>query len=1054
MNLKKLPLLLAASVVWASFLALIPSTSGADGPSTPVIGQSTGVITGRVENKVTGRYLNNARVAVKQTSLLALTDETGAYRLADVPSGTIVLEIFYTGLDVQTVAVEVPAGRSVTQNVGLTSAARYGETGETVKLDSFIVSTARETDAAAIAINERRFAGNPKDVVSTDAFGDITGGNIGEFMKYLPGVLPVDGGGSEVNNISLRGLPANLTVFTTDGAQLASANTGGDTRTTDVTNVMMTNVARVEVIKLPLPSTRADSMAGTVNLVTKTAFERTGAEFRYRAHLTSNAQYLSFERSPYILENRTYKTYPGFDFDYTNPITKNFGVVVSGLHSRILTPSHALFRDYTATGANTGASFSNPAFVEIINRSPSLAVAQRDSLGLKAEWRISPNAVLSAGLQTSYNTSEAQNNQFKQGTGTNGAPTVATGARFSFGPDFSYGATGRGSATLPSTLQAVLSASTAANLSYKYNDGKWKVDAGTSQSAARKSARQTERGFFNSITVGLKVPVRLLFSEIKEESMTIKALDNTEREVDIHDINNYSITAAATAPRDVRDHVQAYNFDVRRQFDGGRFPVALQVGGSFQEQQRDSQRRPDAFTYRAPNGDVSAAPYENKIFRPEVNGEAGRYYNQGGKIGPTVSPLLAWRAWEKNPDLFYQTPAQVLASEQNYRVNSFNITEAVSVAYVQAESRLFHDRLNIVTGVRFEHTGNKGLGVLQDPSAVFVRSADGSFAHTSAGARIRRPEAGVAGSIEEMRLIYQRRGARASRTTDGYFPSLHLRYNVTDSLMARASYAKAYGRPDFTNIIPNTVTNEADVSDPNQVQGTLTTSNAGLKPWYADCFDLSLEYYTRQGGVFSAGVYLKEIKDFFGTFSKVATPADLQLLGFDSSYENWLITTKINAGDARISGMEFSVTQSLEPLGSWGRYFKVFVNGTKLKLESKSNLADFGYFLPESANWGFTVNKRPFTFRANWNYRGWLKAGPQPTRGPDGYGYLKPAGPNLDASFDYQVGRSTFLFLNAKNVLNNPVNTELRGSETPQYAKRYSTQNFGAILTLGVRGKF
>ena len=270
----------------------------------------------------------------------------------------------------------------------------------------------------------------------------------------------------------------------------------------------------------------------------------------------------------------------------------------------------------------------------------------------------------------------------------------------------------------------------------------------------------------------------------------------------------------------------------------------------------------------------------------------------------------------------------------------------------------------------------------------------------------------------------------------------------------RASYAKSYGRPDFTNIIANTVTNEADVSDPSQIQGTLTTSNAGLKPWYADNFDLSAEYYTKQGGVFSAGVYRKDITDFFGTFSKVATAADLALLGFDSQYENWMITTKINAGDARITGAEFSINQSLEILGGWGRYFKVFLNGTKLKLVSNSNLADFGYFLPASANWGFFMNKKPFTFRANWNYRGWLKASPQPTRGPDGFYYLKPAAPTLDASLDVQIRRTVFLFVNAKNVFATPIHHAMWGSETPVYAQRYSTQNFGVILTAGMRGSF
>jgi iron complex outermembrane receptor protein len=1052
----KAPTIVALIATW---FALIADASrplfGAIGASDSAAVKSAGVITGRVQHLVTGRFLNNARVSIRHTDLVALTDESGSYRIAGAPAGTVVLEVFYTGLDPQQISLNVPAGRSVEQDIGLTSAARYGGAAETVRLDPFVVSTARETDATAIAINERRFAGNPKDVISTDAFGDITGGNIGEFMKSLPGVLPVDGGGSEVNNVSLRGLPANLTVFTNDGAQMAGANTAGDSRTADVSNISINNVSRVEVIKSPLPSTRADSLAGTVNLVSKSAFERSRAEFRYRFHLTSNDQYFSFQRTPDTLEENTYKVYPGFDFEYAAPITRDFGFVVSGLHSQILTASHALFRDYNATASGTGASYGRPFLYNLYNRGPSLAISQRDSLSVKADWRLRPNTVLSVSLQTSYNTSTSSNIQFTQSTGTNGAPTPTTGTPLSYGPDFTAGATGRGSATLPSTLQGIQGAATAANISYRFNDGRWKIDAGLGRSAARKSTRQTARGYFNGITVGLKMPVRISFSKITPDSATISAFDVGNREIDIYDINNYQITAATTAPRDIRDEVQAYNLDVRRQISAWSFPVALQIGGSSQAQERETQRQSDTWTYRGPNGDSSAAPYSNRIFRPEVYNHPGLYYNQGAKIAPIVSPLLAWRAFEKSPDLFYQTPAQVLASEQARRVNAFKIKETVSAAYFQAELRFLKDRLNVITGVRFEKTVDDGLGVLQDSSVVFVRNADGSFAHNTAGTRIRTPEAGAAGSIEEMRLVYTRLGYHGNRAFDGWFPSLHLRYNLSENVLARASYAKAYGRPDFSNIIPNTVSNEADVADPNQVpQGTLRISNTGLRPWYADCFDLSLEYYTPQGGVFSAGAYLKEIKDFFGTFSKIATLADLQQLGFDSSYENWQVTTKINAGDARISGVEFSISQSLDALGRWGRYLKVFVNGTKLKLESSSNLADFGYFLPESANWGVLVNRKPITFRVNWNYRGWLKASPQATRGLDGFYYLKPAAPTLDASVDYQLRNRMFLFANAKNVFNTQIYHEMRGSETPEYAKRYSTQNFGVIVTAGIKGTF
>ena len=52
-----------------------------------------------------------------------------------------------------------------------------------VKLDSFVVGSARDTNAASIAINEQRFAPNIKNIVSADALGDVMDGNVGEFLK-------------------------------------------------------------------------------------------------------------------------------------------------------------------------------------------------------------------------------------------------------------------------------------------------------------------------------------------------------------------------------------------------------------------------------------------------------------------------------------------------------------------------------------------------------------------------------------------------------------------------------------------------------------------------------------------------------------------------------------------------------------------------------------------------------------------------------------------------------------------------------------------------------
>jgi len=164
-------------------LALFTIAQAAESAGAP-----TAVVTGRVQNVVTGQYLNNARVAVRDTGEVAFTDESGTYLLTRVPAGSITLEVFYTGLDAQAIPLQLAPGRSIVRNVELTSAARYG-TGEVVTLDPFVAVANRETDAQAIASNEQRFAPNLKNVLSTDSLGDVFGSSVGEFLKFVPGVV-------------------------------------------------------------------------------------------------------------------------------------------------------------------------------------------------------------------------------------------------------------------------------------------------------------------------------------------------------------------------------------------------------------------------------------------------------------------------------------------------------------------------------------------------------------------------------------------------------------------------------------------------------------------------------------------------------------------------------------------------------------------------------------------------------------------------------------------------------------------------------------------------
>ncbi|MEQ1918960.1 MAG: hypothetical protein ABL955_07145, partial [Elusimicrobiota bacterium] len=70
-----------------------------------------------------------------------------------------------------------------------------------------------EIDGAAIAINEKRFATDLRNVIAADEFGPMADGNVGELLKHVPGVA-LDYVGGAAMNISLNGVPAGYVPVT------------------------------------------------------------------------------------------------------------------------------------------------------------------------------------------------------------------------------------------------------------------------------------------------------------------------------------------------------------------------------------------------------------------------------------------------------------------------------------------------------------------------------------------------------------------------------------------------------------------------------------------------------------------------------------------------------------------------------------------------------------------------------------------------------------------------------------------------------------------------
>jgi len=224
--------------------------------------ENPATIVGRVGNAATGSSLEGASVTLEGTTFGTTTERDGTYRL-QVPPGNYSLAVTYTGLDRQVAPVTVQGGETQRRDLAMTSAI--------YKMDAFTVASEREGNALAITL--QRQAPNVKDVVSADAFGNMAG-NPAELLGRLPGV--VADSGLEGRYVTIRGIDRTLTGVTMDGNRMANGASAGSTREFQFELISSDRIERIEVTKSPTPDMDADSIAGVVNLISKSAFDRSG----------------------------------------------------------------------------------------------------------------------------------------------------------------------------------------------------------------------------------------------------------------------------------------------------------------------------------------------------------------------------------------------------------------------------------------------------------------------------------------------------------------------------------------------------------------------------------------------------------------------------------------------------------------------------------------------------------------------------------------------------------------------------------------------------------
>lgn len=192
-----------------------------------------------------------------------------------MPAGDVTVVVRYTGLRESRSAASVVAGEVVTLDVEL-QVPSYVSGTDAADLNMVIVTARREGQASAIM--ERRAAMNAKNVVAADNYGALTMGDVGEFMKSMPGIS-LDYTEVDATAVRIGGLDPKYSTFTADGARMATATSNNNTgRQNSFEQMSITGIEAIELNNTLTARMDADSPGGQINLRSKYAFDRTGRE--------------------------------------------------------------------------------------------------------------------------------------------------------------------------------------------------------------------------------------------------------------------------------------------------------------------------------------------------------------------------------------------------------------------------------------------------------------------------------------------------------------------------------------------------------------------------------------------------------------------------------------------------------------------------------------------------------------------------------------------------------------------------------------------------------
>lgn len=972
----------------------------------PGAAAGTGTIRGRVLNRVTGDYIRNAEIRVAGTSIATYSEDGGYYRLAGVPAGPATVVVRYTGLAEGQGTVAVAENSAATLDFTLDPPVFVaGDDGST----AITVTARREGQAAALM--ERRAAMNAKTVVASDNYGLLTMGDVGEFLKQMPG-LSLDYTEVDATAVRIGGLDPKYSTFTTDGARMATATSNNNTgRQNSFEQMSITGIEAIELNNTLTAAMDADSPGGNINLRSKYAFQRKKRELRFQlgAVGTSDAGFSKI----YLPDDRKHgRIFPSAQLSYADVLLGGrLGIAFSGSYNANYVQQDRVQTDWSYLPDGRVLPY------QVMWR-PGPKQTHRIAGNFALDYKISDDLTFS--WRNSYSFYDVEYfNQYTYlifGTAARSYATPdSTGTHIVVAPG---GTNTRLHTQYSHRYTRTIAWLTAPKLEYKGDT--FEATLRGNYSNAKYSFRDRDKGFFVR-TDSYLTNIGFTLDRASEDSTAWTLAQTAGR--DWSDPTSFNRDAdignnVRTSQSIAKNAMVGLNLDLKKEFDVGSVPFTLLGGvGHRSNKWRTDEGSYQQFQYVGPTGDLSqqapeaVIPWTRNYDFAILGFDAGNLNDQNWRADNNYATYDLYKA---HPDYFV---ADTVGNLKRRLDNNKLVSEKIASAYIETQARAGRARFDL--GLRYERT-RTGARVADIRSAAEVAAA------------------GLSTSTVEG-LLYQYNGGTYSMRRgryDDWFLSGGVKYDFTRKLVGQVAFSQSILRPDYGNL-----GGVVSVNDNTQI---VTVPNTQLKPEHSTKYFASLQYYLEPSGIIGASVYRLDIKDMQVTGITVR-PEDVGYSADD--YVGYTFRSAQNApGTSTNMGYTLEYDQQMTFLPGWLKGFGLRGSLTLVDPDGvRQNMPK------QSANWGIRYSRSGFDIQLTGNWQSKYRTSAlsnTPTTATNGI--LYHADRQLwNLSLSYKINRHFDVMLAGRNIFNAP---DIIYSNVRSRLQQYSI--YGSMWNIGIKGRF